>query len=247
MNTAVILAGGVGSRMGLGVPKQFALVRGKPVIIFTLESFQKHPSIDTIGVVCISGWEEILRAYAQQYEITKLDWIIPGGATVQESIYNGVRKLEGICQPQDIVVIHDGIRPLIDASVISDALTTCTTYGNGVAALPYNEQIFRLDPEDPYSTVSYIPRDGVRRVSTPQAYHYDILAQRYREAFEKNIGTGPSCYTNTMMVDLGERLYFSVGSDKNIKLTTLEDLELFQALLEENDLPVPVGSFPQTR
>ena len=247
MNTAVILAGGVGSRMGLEVPKQFALVRGKPVIIFTLEPFQNHPSIDSIGVVCIDGWDQILWDYARQYGITKLDWIIPGGVTVQESIYNGVRHLEGICNPQDSVIIHDGIRPLIDASVISDALTTCSTFGNGVAALPYNEQIFRLDPEDPYSTVSYIPRDKLRRVSTPQAYHYEVLAQRYREAFDKHIGIGPSCYTNTMMVDLGERLYFSAGSDKNIKLTTLDDLELFQALLEEDDLSVPVGSLSPSR
>jgi len=232
--------------MGLEVPKQFALVRGKPVLVYTLDSFQNHPSIDSIGVVCIEGWYEVLRDYARKFGIEKLDWIIPGGQTVQESIYNGIRHLEGICHPHDIVVIHDGIRPLTDAAVISNVLTTATTFGNGVAALPYNEQIFNLDPEDPYSTVSYIPRDKLRRVSTPQAYHYDVLAQRYREAFDKNIGIGPSCYTNTMMVDLGERLYFSAGSDKNIKLTTLDDLELFQALLDE-EYPAAASPVPQPR
>jgi len=231
--------------MGLEVPKQFALVEGKPVLIYTLEAFQKHPSIGSIGVVCIDGWHDILRNYALQYGITKLDWVISGGETVQESIFNGVLHLEGICRPQDMVVIHDGIRPLVDASVISDVLATCNTYGNGIAALPYNEQIFELDPEDPYSTTSYIQRDRLRRVSTPQAYHFDVLSQRYHEAFEKNIGIGPSCYTNTMMVDLGERLYFAAGSDKNIKLTTLDDLVLFQSLLTTADTPAPVGSVPE--
>ena len=228
--------------MGLEVPKQFALVEGKPVLIYTLEAFQNHPSIDSIGVVCIDGWHEILRDYALQFGILKLDWIISGGSTVQESIYNGVRHLDGLAHPHDMVVIHDGIRPLVDSSVISDVLATCNTYGNGVAALPYNEQIFELDPEDPYSTISYIQRDRLRRVSTPQAYHYDVLSQRYREAFEKHIGIGPSCYTNTMMVDLGERLYFAAGSDKNIKLTTLDDLALFQALLTAADLLSSAGS-----
>jgi len=235
MNTAVILAGGIGSRMGLEVPKQFALVKGKPVIIFTLESFQNHPSIDSIGVVCVDGWHDILQDYATEYAITKLDWIISGGKTVQESIYNGVRHLENICHPQDTVIIHDGIRPLLDASVISDVLATCRTYGNGVAALPYNEQIFEIDSQDPASTVHYFQRDTLRRVSTPQAYHFDVLARHYREAFDMGIGIGPSCYTNTMMVDFGERLYFAAGSNRNVKLTTLEDLMVFQALLDTAD------------
>jgi len=104
-----------------------------------------------------------------------------------------------------------------------------------VAALPYSEQIFRLDVDEPYSTVEYIPRDTLRRVATPQAYHFDTLSARYREAFAKEIGIGPSSYTNTMMVDLGERLYFAAGSDKNIKLTTPDDLAIFLAMLESSD------------
>ena len=247
MNTAVILAGGVGSRTGLDVPVQFALVKSKPVIIYTLESFQNHPSIDSIGVVCIDGWHETLSDYAREYGITKLDWIISGGTTAQESIYNAVQHLDGICKPRDIVVIHDGIRPLVDASVISDVLATCQRCGNAVAALPYNEQIFRLDPEDPSSTTEYVQRDKLRRVATPQAYQFDVLSKRYKEAFERKIGIGPASYANTMMVDLGERLHFSTGSDRNIKLTTLDDLELFQALLEEGNLPTQVDSFPQPR
>jgi len=217
--------------MGLEVPKQFVLVEDKPVIIYTLQAFQDHPSIDTIGVVCVDGWHDILRDYAAKFGITKLDWIISGGGSAQESIYLGVMHLSGKCQPTDMVMIHDGIRPLVDPAVISDVLAVCSKHGNGVTSLPYNEQIFSIDPNDPYSTTAYIPRETLRRVSTPQAYRYDLLSSRYQEAVARQVGMGPSSYTNTMMVDLGERLYFAAGSDKNIKLTTPDDLALFKAFV----------------
>ena len=241
MNSAIIIAGGLGSRMGFSTPKQFVLVDDVPVIIYTLRAFESHPSIDSIGVVCLEGWQDILRDYAIRFGITKLDWIIPGGDTAQTSIYHGVCHMEATSLPHDIIVIHDGIRPLVDASVLSDVLAVCKKYGNGVSALPYHEQIFLLDPEDPYSTVDYIPRDNLRRVSTPQAYRFDVLSQRYHEGFEKGIGIGPSSYANTMMVELGERLYFAAGSDKNIKLTTQDDLELFTGYIRGDALaPLPL-------
>jgi len=231
LNTAIIIAGGSGARMGMEVPKQFVLVGNKPVIIYTLQAFEDHPSIDSIGVVCIDGWHDVLRDYAAEFRITKLDWVISGGASAQESIRNGMQHLDGICADDDTVIIHDGIRPLVDPGVISDILAVCSRHGNGVTSLPYNEQIFQIDESQPTSTVAYIPRDTLRRVSTPQAYKYGVLAARYREAFDRGIGIGPSSYANTMMVDLGERLYFAAGSDKNIKLTTPDDLALFQAML----------------
>jgi 2-C-methyl-D-erythritol 4-phosphate cytidylyltransferase len=237
MNTAIIIAGGCGMRMGFEVPKQFVIIAGKPIIVYTLEAFQNHQAIDSIGVVCLNGWHSILRDYAKKFGITKLDWVISGGQSAQESIFNGVQHLGPTSRPDDIVVIHDGIRPLIDADVISNVLAMCRQYGNGVTSMPYNEQIFQIDDEDPSSTSKYIPRGILRRVATPQAYHYELLASRYQEAFDKHIGIGPSSYTNTMMVDLGERLYFAAGSDKNIKLTTPDDLELFRArMLEKSDV-----------
>lgn len=246
MNVAIVIAGGHGERMGLDVPKQFALVNGRPVVLHTLQAFQDHPSIDYIGVVCVDGWLEVVEDYAAESGITKLDWIVAGGNSAQESIYAGVRHLEGLCEPNDIVVIHDGIRPLVDAAVISDVLATCVKYGNGVAALPYNEQIFRLDVDEPYSTVEYISRDTLRRVATPQAYRFGTLSARYHEAFEKGVGIGPSSYANTMMVDLGERLYFAAGSDKNIKLTNLDDLAIFRALLDSQSDMTALDIHPVT-
>ena len=229
MNVAIIIAGGVGRRMGLDIPKQFVHIYGKPVIIYTLEGFQRHPEIDAIEVVCLSGWEETLREYTRQYGISKLKWIVTGGATGQESIRNGVYNLEGELQDDDIAIIHDGIRPMVDSSVLSDILRVCRLHGNGVTSTPYNDQTFRI--QDAFSTREYIPRETLRRVATPQAYRYGPLLRAYRRAFAEGIGIHGSAYTNTMMVDLGETLYLAAGSDKNIKLTCKDDLELFKAFL----------------
>ena len=166
----------------------------------------------------------------KQFNIDKLKWIVSGGNTGQESIRNGVYNLEGKVNDDDTIIIHDGIRPLVDESVLSDVIITCKKYGNAVTSLPYNEQIFVVD--DDISTVKYIPRETLRRVSTPQAYKFGLLHSKYHEAFEKEIGIYGSSYTNTMMVELGERLYFAAGSDKNIKLTTKDDLEMFKAYLK---------------
>ena len=230
MNVAIILAGGTGHRMGQDIPKQFINIYDKPVLLYTLEGFQNHPMVDAIEVVCLEGWHDVVRAYAHQFNITKLKWVITGGNTGQESIRNGVYNLEGSCADDDIVIIHDGIRPLVDQSVLTDVIQVCMAKGNGVTSMPYNEQIFIKDDEE--STTKYIPRETLRRVSTPQAYKFGKLLWAYREAFAKGIGIYGSSYTNTMFVELGERLYFAAGSDKNIKLTTKDDLELFKAYLK---------------
>ncbi len=234
MNIALLIAGGSGNRMGQDIPKQFLNVMDKPVLVYTLENFEQHPDIDAICLVCIEGWERFVRAYANQFNITKLKWIVPGGDSAQGSIYNGVKALHDICAPDDIVVIHDGIRPLVDHTVLQDVIDKARLYGNAVTSLPYNEQIFVVSNDDKETTTQYIPRETLRRVSTPQAYNYGLLSTKYEEAYEKGIGVTGSNYTNTMMVQLGVRLHFAKGSDKNIKLTTRDDLELFKGYLNKN-------------
>lgn len=230
-NIALVIAGGVGNRMGQSIPKQFINVYDKPVIMYTLEGFQKHPMVDAIEVVCIEGWENVIWSYAKQYNISKLKWIVKGGKSGQESIRNGVFNLEDKCNSDDIIIIHDGIRPLIDAEVLTDVINKAQLHGNAVTSLPYNEQIFVINHEDEGTTTQFIPRETLRRVSTPQAYRFRLLDDKYHEAFEKKIGIYGSHYTNTMMVELGVRLYFAAGSDKNIKLTTPDDLEIFKGYL----------------
>ena len=147
MNAAIIIAAGVGSRMGMDIPKQFIHIYDKPVIIYTLQGFQRHPEIDKIGVVCLEGWEDTLWRYARQYGITKLEWVIPGGATGQESIRNGVNRFRDELSDGDIAIIHDGIRPMVDSSVLSDVIRVCMKHGNGVTSTPFTEQIFRTNPD----------------------------------------------------------------------------------------------------
>lgn len=229
MNIALIIAAGVGNRMGQDIPKQFINVYDKPVIIYTLEAFQKHPNVDEIYCVCLEGWHNILNAYAKQFGISKLKGIVDGGQTVQESIRNGVMSIKNAAD-DNVIIIHDGVRPLVDDSVLSDVIAKCSEFGNAVTSMPYNEQIFVKKDEE--TTCQYIPRDSLRRVSTPQAYKYGKLVWAYNKAFAENKGIGTSSYTNTMMVDLGETLHFAAGSDKNIKLTTKENLEVFKAYLK---------------
>ncbi len=231
MNVAIIIAGGVGSRMGQNIPKQFIEVDGRTVLSYTLEGFQNHPLVDAIEVVCIKGWEDVVLKDTEKYGFSKLRWITEGGDSGQESIRNGVFNLEDKCSPDDIVIIHDGIRPLVDREVLTDVINTAARFGNAVSSLPYNEQIFVVDGEDPSTTTRFIPRETLRRVATPQAYSFKLLDEKYHEAFETGVGIKGSHYTNTMMVELGVRLHFAAGSDKNIKLTTPDDLAIFKGYL----------------
>lgn len=230
MTVALIIAGGTGSRMGQEIPKQFLNVYDKPVLIYTLETFQSCPDIDEIFVVCLEGWEEMLKAYCRQFGIAKLAGIVRGGKSGQESIRNGIDGIAESHAGGDIVVIHDGVRPLVERSVLSDVIATAVKFGNGVSSLPYNEQMF-VRGEDGATSGEYIPREKLQRVVTPQAYKLGDLVRCYERAFRERIGIGPSSYTNTMMADLGETLHFAAGSEKNIKLTTRENLEIFKAYL----------------
>ncbi len=229
-NVAIIVAGGVGKRVGANIPKQFIKVFDKPILIYTLEAFDKHPLIDKIEVVCIESWIDELKRYIDFYKLNKIKYIIPGGNTVQESIRNGVFNLKDKIDKDDIVIVHDGIRPVVDSFVIDDVIKVSKEYGAAATSLPYNEQIFLKDNE--LSTIKYIPRETLMRVSTPQAYNFQKLYDAYKIAFKDQIGIYGSSYTNTMRVELGNRLYFSKGSDKNIKITTKDDILLFKAYIE---------------
>ena len=232
MNVAIVLAGGKGQRMDSEIPKQFINVYDKPILMYTLEAFENHPQIDAIEVVTIEGWGDLVWAYAKQFNITKLKWVGDGGNTVQESIRNGLLNIENEVSSDDIILVHDGIRPLVDQDVLTDVIKVAYDKGNAVSSMPYNEQIFVINEDDETTTNKYIPRETIRRVSTPQAYRFDLLDAKYHEAYEKEIGIYGSHYTNTMMVELGVTLHFAAGSDKNIKLTTKDDLEMFKAYLK---------------
>lgn len=226
-NIALLIAGGSGNRMGQSIPKQFITVNERPVIVYTLEVFQKHPEIDSIAVVCIDGWQSVLQAYANQFNITKLEYIIPGGKNGQDSIRNGVYELERHFNIDDIVLIHDAIRPMVSAEIISDCIRVTQLHGNAVTAIPCAEAMMQTE-DGIVSTGSY-PRDNLKRTQTPQGFPIGKICNLHRRALEAGITNSvASC---TLMIELGEQVYFSAGSEKNIKLTTVEDIDIFKALL----------------
>lgn len=226
-NIALITAGGSGSRMHQDIPKQFLTVNERPVIIYTLEAFERHPEIDAIAVVCLEGWEQVLSAYAKQFNINKLKYIIPGGKIGQESIRNGVFELEKYFNSDDIVLIHDSIRPLVSPEIISDCIRVTKKCGNATVVIPCAEAMMETE-NGKVSTGSY-PRDKMKRTQTPQAFHLGEICDLHRKALEAGITNSvASC---TLMIEMGRQVYFSAGSEKNIKLTTLDDIDIFKALL----------------
>ena len=230
--TAIILAAGSDTMNGSDVPNPFVIVDDKPVLAYTLEVFERHPQIDGILPVCLKGWEQVALAYAKQYNITKLRGIAEGGKTIQETIRNGLEALAGELREDDLVVIHDGIRPLLEESVLTDTIMVAAEKGNAVSSMPNNEQVFVADENDPSVTRQFVPREKIRRVTTPQAYRFGELLEAYRTAFERHIGIDGTSYANTLFADLGKTLYFSAGSDKNIKLNTEENVSIFEAYLK---------------
>ena len=227
MNIALIIAGGSGQSMNQDIPKQFLNVNDKPVIIYTLEAFQRHPNIDKIEVVCLDGWQEILRAYCKQFGITKLANVVEGGENGQSSIRNGLWDLKEMYDENDLVLIHDAIRPMVSEEIISDAIRVCKKYGNSISVIPCAEAM--LKTEDGVSSLEQIPRDNLKRTQTPQTFVLKDIVAAHEEALEKGITNSvASC---TLYIELGKKLYFSAGSEKNIKLTTPDDIDIFKSLL----------------
>lgn len=227
-NIALIIAGGVGARMGQDIPKQFINVYDKPVIVYTMEAFQRHPDIDAIEIVCIDEWKGALMAYAKQFGIAKLENVVSGGKNGQDSIRNGLYDIaERHNDKEDVVLVHDAIRPMISEEVISDNIRVCREYGNAITVVPCTAAM--LKTHDSISTEEQVPRDNLKITQTPQAFFVNDLVDAHKEAISRGITNSvASC---TMYIELGRKLYMSKGSEKNLKLTTIEDIEIFKALL----------------
>lgn len=229
MNIALVIAGGSGNRMGQDIPKQFIHVDGCPIIIHTLLAFQKHPDIHSIAVVCLKGWETVLQSYANQFSITKLEHIYPGGNTGMESIHNGIYGLrdDGYAA-DDFVLIHDSVRPLLSQDIISNNIAVCKEYGYAITGIQCREAILQSD--DGFVTRTSIPRDTLIRTQTPQTFRLGNIISVHEEAKTKGIvNSVASC---TLIAEVGGRdMHIVPGSEKNIKITTTEDLEILKALM----------------
>ncbi len=229
MNIAIIIAGGRGQRMKQEIPKQFLNVNDKPVIIYTLEAFQKHPGIDEIGVVCLDGWSNILEAYTKQYGISKLKWIVSAGECGQASICHGIEEAAKRYAESDIILVHDAVRPMVSQEIISDCIIQCKKYGSAISASNINTVVLKRNDNDEASSHEIIIREQLAQTQTPQALPLGTFIWAHQEAKRRNIFN--SVATCSLLIELGQEVHFSLGDETNIKLTTMGDMRLFKALL----------------
>ena len=232
-NVALIIAGGMGERMHQDMPKQFLSVNDKPIIVYTMECFQNHPDVDAIYVSCLKGWECILKAYAKQFDITKLEEVIEGGINGQASIRNGVYAIAEKYGVDDLILIHDAIRPMLSADVISDNIAKCKNFGNAITVIPCMEAM--LKSEDELESRESILRNSLFRAQTPQTISVGNAVRIHREALKQGIVN--SVATCTLLLELGEKVFFAKGSELNIKITTTDDITIFKALLSMQKSP----------
>lgn len=224
MNYVIIIAGGVGSRLGAKVPKQFVEVLGKPIIAYTMEHFQNHPEIDGIELVCVDGFQENLQGIVDNYGITKVMKIVKGGSEYERSIMNGVAGLEGIAMPDDVIMIHWSASPFINDEIITDNIRVCKEKGNAISA-SYSYLLYGTNDGD--CAKKNINRESFMTLSAPQSFLYRVITDIYRQVEEKNMFSYVEAHTPAFMTMLGIPIYFSKGSHSNIKITEKEDVDMF--------------------
>ncbi len=218
------MAGGVGNRVGAGIPKQFIEVLGKPIISYTMQAFQQNPDIDGIELVCVKGFENQLRKIAERSGITKLLKIVEGGKDYEHSIMNGVKGFEGIANPNDVIQIHWAASPFVSQEIISDNIKVCKEKGNAISACKAFV-LYGTNNGDHADRV--IDRDTFMCLSAPHSFLYKNIIDMYRLAEEKGIFEYIEPHTTNVMAELNIPINFSLGNQTNIKITTKEDIDLF--------------------
>ena len=235
MNIAVIFAGGVGSRMkGKTVPKQFLEMHGIPIIIHTIEKCESHPDIDAIVISCIESGIEYLKVLIEKYSIKKVRKIVPGGSSGQVSIFHGLCAASEVANGEKaIVLIHDGVRPLIDAALITNNIQSVKEHGSAVTCVKVKETVLMV-PEDNDRKIESIPeRKNTRLARAPQSFWLeDILEAHIKANAEKCDDFIDSC---SMMQYYGKKLYLIEGPEENIKITTPDDFYIMRALLDAKE------------
>lgn len=230
-NVAVIFAGGSGARMNTkSRPKQFLEFRGKPIIIYTIELFDNHPLIDGIVVVCIESWIPFLHKMIRKFEVNKVVAVVPGGETGQESIYNGLKAAEKHYSPESIVLIHDGVRPLITPETITDNIESVKEFGSCITCIPATET-FIINEKDGSLDIPDRSRCSIARA--PQSFILkDIMAMHERSRKEHKLDFIDSC---SMMNYYGYKLHTIDGPVENIKITTPTDYFIFKAVIDVHE------------
>ncbi len=227
-NYVILLAGGVGKRMGTDIPKQFLEVEGKPIIVYSIENFQRNPQIESIVVVCVKEWIDKTWELIKKYSLTKVKWIIEGGNTGHDSIRNGVFFLKDKISMDDHIIIHDAVRPVLPQKAIDEVIRVSHEKGNASSSIECHPPI--VYTEDHESGITDVDREHVMLTASPQAFRFSLALKCYEMAEEENYHT--STFTSSLLIHCHERVYFAKGTSCNIKITRKEDLALFEALLK---------------
>ena len=236
MNHALIFAGGTGIRMNTtGKPKQFLELYGKPIIIYTLEIFDQHPDIDTITIPCVAGWESYLTRLIEKYDIRKVKAVVTGGKDTQESKMNALKAMKAYARDDDIVLLHDAVRPLVTPKLISDNIAAVKEYGSASTVVPFVETGILSD--DGVTTEKSVIRNTMYIAKAPQSFYF-------KDVWDAHSIGGSMPYTITidtcsLMTELGKKLHMVPCETTNIKITTPEDYFIFKALIdlrESNDI-----------
>lgn len=233
MNIGVILAGGKGTRMGIvDQPKQFIEIYGKPILIHTLEMFDVHEDIDAICIVGLKEWHDIIKIWVRKYEINKVRWVVDGGETRQGSVFNGLKAIRESVQPDDIVVIHDAARPLLNHRIISENIAAARKYGCVDTVIPATDTIIKsLDQQ----TIESIPvRSELFMGQTPQSFRYSIIWDAHSNAGEEILKTvTDDC---KLVLEFGNQVHLVNGDKLNFKITTMEDILLLKSIVKMSKL-----------
>lgn len=230
MVVGMLLAGGIGQRMGADVPKQFLQVNGKPIVCYPLEIMEKHPEIEVIEIVCVQDFVDDMWDIVRQYGYRKVQWITSGGATCQESTWNGLKNLKGKVSEEDIILIHMTSYPLASAESMSECIASAKKNGNGCTARPILYSAYFTD--DHRTSTKQIDRDKLMLCTIPYAFRFGECAELYEKAYRERRGVDGNVFTNTLYCDYGKCIYFTKDSEWNIKITTPNDIKLMEAILQ---------------
>lgn len=227
MNIAIITAAGKGTRANLGVPKQFYKVNSKEIIAYTIEAFEKCQDVDCIILVLPEERLDVFGQLKSKYHFNKLYSCCPGGETNELSIFEGFREAKRIAKDDDIIIIHDGVRCLVNSDIIENNIRTCKKYGNAITTIPCNEAMLFSAVDDKANIV--LDRTKIFKTQTPHSIFFKKGYKLLESSIEKGITN--SVALCTLLVENNEEVYFSKGSNINFKITNPEDIFLFKSML----------------
>lgn len=233
MNTVIILAGGTGTRVGGERPKQFIEVMGKPILAYTCEIFQRNQCIDTIEIVCHCDWINYCWDMVRQYHLSKVRWVVLGGANFQGSVMNGIRHLENLLDKEtrldDNVFIHYGGAPFTSQKIVNAVIEMTLERGSAVTGTPCYQLLSTRDSDS--TSEHWADRDKYIQIACPYGFRFSYLLDIYKRAAEQRLLETVEPHTTSLMYALGEIINYAYGDQTNIKITTAEDVDMFEGYI----------------